>query len=267
VVYTLEIKLTVKNITDRAVSLQYAHLKSAITNETAELKVEIPGGLVPPSETTPIPPNVSVTLRAEFNPPIGLPAQEFIKVWGKMVLLVTYDGTAHEVQVSEQMTRSMYAAFRPNPFEPTVTRAMVQQGADVPSSASFASTSSVDLDLSAEKESLFELATKDPRAAIKNSWELLANDILWAANIAMRASEPDSAIMSQALARLESSTTYRFELVVELKTLQATARKVYYHSQWAYGPPESEAQEFILRCQDGRRQLAARRDIKGYDLG
>jgi hypothetical protein len=215
------------------VQLEDAHFKSAITDKTAEAKVHTTEGFLAPSETTPIPPGGSVTLRAEFNPPSGLPAQEFIKVWGKMVLYVTYDGIAQEVSIGEDMTRAMYTSFRPNPIGATVTRAMAQQEVEAPSPASFASASSIDLDFSAEKESLFKLATKDPRAAIKKSWELLANDIRWAANIAMGASEPDSNTISHALVRLESSTTYPFELVVELKNLQATARKVFYQSQWA----------------------------------
>jgi hypothetical protein len=120
------------------------------------------------------------------------------------------------------------------------------------------SASSVELDLSAERESLFVLAAKDRRAAIKKSWELLAKDILWAGNIGMGRADPDSPAISHALQRLESSTAYPFELIVELKDLQATARKVFNESQWAYDPSESEAQDFILRCEAARRQLRKR---------
>lgn len=77
------------------------------------------------------------------------------------------------------------------------------------------------------------LAAKDPRAAIKKSWELLAKDILWAGNIGMGRWDPDSPAISRSLQRLESSTTYPFELIVELRDLQMTARKVFNQSQWA----------------------------------
>jgi hypothetical protein len=76
-----------------------------------------------------------------------------------------------------------------------------------------------ELKFSAEKESLFQLAAKDRRAAIKKSWELLAKDILWAGNVGMERSDPDSPAMSHALRRLESSTTYPLELLVESSTL------------------------------------------------
>jgi hypothetical protein len=116
-----------------------------------------------------------------------------------------------------------------------------------------------ELSFSAEKESLFELAANDRRAAIKKSWELLAKDILWAGNIGMGRSDPDSPAMSSALGRLESGTTHSFELVVELKDLRATARKVFNQSQWAYDPSESEAREFILRCEAASQQLRSPR--------
>jgi hypothetical protein len=62
-----------------------------------------------------------------------------------------------------------------------------------------------------KRETLFELAAKDRRAAIKKSWELLPKDILWAGNIGMGRSDPGSPAMSHALQRLESSTAYPFE--------------------------------------------------------
>lgn len=166
--------------------LKQAHVTAA----SAEAKVVTSVGLLDPSETTPILPGASVTLRTAFNPPVGLSAQEFIATWGKMVLHVAYDGTTDEVQISEDMTRALCGNFRPDPLEPIVTPAKSE------------------LKFSAEKESLFQLAAKDRRAAIKKSWELLAKDILWAGNVGMERSDPDSPAMSHALRRLESSTTY-----------------------------------------------------------
>jgi TIR domain len=122
VIYTKGVTLSAKNVSNRPVQLEQAHFKSAITDKTAEAKVHTPEGFLDPSETTPIPPDGSVTLRAEFNLPSGLPAQEFIKIWGKMVLYVTYDGIAQEVSIGEDVTRALYVNFRPNLLAPTVTR-------------------------------------------------------------------------------------------------------------------------------------------------
>jgi hypothetical protein len=109
--------------------------------------------------------------------------------------------------------------------------------------------------LSEEREALLELATADRRTAMKNCWEGLAKDILLAGKCEKGQLHPDSRAIDHALQRLESSTTYPLELVVRLKDLQATARKVFNQSQWAYDPSESEAREFILRCETAREQL------------
>jgi hypothetical protein len=95
--------------------------------------------LLDASETTPILPGGALTLRAEFNSPAGLPAQEFIKVWGKMVLHVKYDGVIHQVPIGEDMIRNLFTAFRPCPLEPTVTRATTRQNTEPPGPATFSS--------------------------------------------------------------------------------------------------------------------------------
>jgi hypothetical protein len=66
---------------------------------------------------------------------------------------------------------------------------------------------SLDRDLFAERESLFDLGARDRREAIKKSWELLAKDILWAGNIEIGQSDPDSPAVSIALQRLQSTST------------------------------------------------------------
>jgi len=134
-IYTQAIEYSAKNVSNRPVQLEQAHFTSAITNDTIEAKVVTTVGLLNPSETTPIFPSGSVTLRAEFNSlnrplhysPGGLPAQEFMKVWGKMVLHVKYDGIIHQVPIGKHMTRNLFTGFQPNPLEPTVNQAITTQ--------------------------------------------------------------------------------------------------------------------------------------------
>jgi hypothetical protein len=109
--------------------------------------------------------------------------------------------------------------------------------------------------LSEEREALLELAAKDRRTAMKNSWEGLANDILLAGNIGLGRLDPDSPAIGHALQRLEQSTKYVWSLVAEIKQLQTTARTLFNQSAWAYDPGEADAREYILRCDEARRQL------------
>jgi hypothetical protein len=130
-IYTKAVELSASNVSDRSVQLEGAHFTSAITTARTDAKVVSSVGLLDASETT--------TLRAEFNSPAGLPAQEFIKVWGKMVLHVKYDGVIHQVPIGEDMTRNLFTAFRPCPLEPTVTRATIKQNTEPPGPATFSS--------------------------------------------------------------------------------------------------------------------------------
>jgi hypothetical protein len=109
--------------------------------------------------------------------------------------------------------------------------------------------------LSEEREALLELATTDPRTAMKNSWEGLAKDVLLAGNIGLGRLDPDSPAIGHALQRLHQSTRYAAELVAELTQLQTTARTLFNQSVWAYDPSDEDARQYILRCEEARRQL------------
>jgi hypothetical protein len=116
-------------------------------------------------------------------------------------------------------------------------------------------TSSVLVALSEEREALLELAATDRRTAMKNSWEGLAKDILLAANIGLGRLDPDSPAIGHALQRLEQSRQHFRTLASELNTLQRIARTVFNQSACAYDPTEADAREFILGCEEARRQL------------
>lgn len=114
---------------------------------------------------------------------------------------------------------------------------------------------SVAIALSEERQALLEQAATDRRAAMKNSWEGLAKDILIAANIERGRLDPDSPAIGHALQRLHHSTHYAAGLVAELTQLHTTARTLFNQSKWAYDPQDAEARQYILRCEVARRSL------------
>jgi len=120
-IYTIGVKLSGKNISDKPVQLEAATITSGITGASADMLVETIGGSMDPSDSYPISPNARVTLKVEFNAPTGLLAQEFIDSWGLMYLSVSYDDEPHEVKLTAEMTRKLYEAFRPYPLNPKTT--------------------------------------------------------------------------------------------------------------------------------------------------
>lgn len=102
---------------------------------------------------------------------------------------------------------------------------------------------------------LMERATTDPRNAIKRSWELLGGTVLRAAKVSGENVAPDSEEISTSLKRLEMDTQYPHDLISSIRNLQQIARKVYYHSQWAFDPSPKEAEEFVLYSAAARKDL------------
>jgi len=124
-----------------------------------------------------------------------------------------------------------------------------------PAVLAIVAATSVLVALSEEREAFLELAAKDPRTAMKNSWEGLAKDIFRAGNIEMGRLDPDSPAIGHALHRLEGNTRYAANLLHELADLHQTARKLFNQSKWAYDPQDAEARQYILRCEEARRNL------------
>lgn len=102
---------------------------------------------------------------------------------------------------------------------------------------------------------LFELASKDPREAIKKSWIPLAKMVTQKGNVFTDQFEPYSPDLMAALTQLENDTTYPDNLIRSIRSLQEVARKVFFQSQFAYQPSAQEAQRFVLYS------VAARRDL------
>ena len=120
-IYTVAIQISGRNESQQEVQLEDACIISGITGVKIPMKVGTSDGWIASNETNPIPPNGSVTLRAEFNEPDGFSAQDFVRDWGKIYLNVRYDGDVYRKTIDENMVLAMYANFRPSPLGPRVT--------------------------------------------------------------------------------------------------------------------------------------------------
>lgn len=119
----------------------------------------------------------------------------------------------------------------------------------------FVLDTSIIVALSEERDALLELADTDRRTAMKNSWEGLAKDILLAGNIEMGRLDPDSPAIGHALQRLQGNTKHSGKLLIELTGLQMTARTLFNQSAFAYDPSDADARQYIIRCEESRREL------------
>ena len=104
-------------------------------------------------------------------------------------------------------------------------------------------------------QSLVEIAKSDPRGAIKKSWEILAESIFQAANVAGVDADPNSQEISSSLKRLEGSVQFSASLIRSIREHQDLARKVFYQSNHAYDPSTLEAQNFVLGSEAMKNDL------------
>jgi predicted nucleic acid-binding protein len=117
-------------------------------------------------------------------------------------------------------------------------------------------TSSAELNFSVQDHPLVELSAREPRAAVQQGWEFLAEGILMAANIGMGNTRPDSPSMGHALARLQNSPSFPLQLVEDLEQLRNIAVRAFNQSVFAYDPSPSEAKAFVTRCLQLRISLS-----------
>jgi hypothetical protein len=103
-----------------------------------------------------------------------------------------------------------------------------------------------------------DLARTEPRAAIKESWLLLAKTILRAANVSGDNLQPNSPEISASLKRLEANVETSDRMIGSVKNLQAIAMKVFYHSEWAYSPGQNEAEDYVFNTAVARAGLGER---------
>jgi PIN like domain len=104
-------------------------------------------------------------------------------------------------------------------------------------------------------ELLRQMAHREPRTAIRRSWELLATTIFGATNVLYETLNPDSEAMSMAVKRLEGSPEFSTALVSLIKRLRNIARLVINQSEWAYAPSPQDAEQYVLDCVGARGEL------------
>ncbi|MDQ6869348.1 MAG: hypothetical protein M3178_13550 [Pseudomonadota bacterium] len=102
--------------------MQDAYVISGDTGEKIVMKVGTNTGWLCPADTTALPPNGILTLRAEFNAPYGIAAVDFFRDWKIMHLITKCDDVPHRIIVNEKMVSALYENFRPNPIGPRVTQ-------------------------------------------------------------------------------------------------------------------------------------------------
>ncbi len=105
---------------------------------------------------------------------------------------------------------------------------------------------------------LIELAKKNPRAAIRETWSELGSAILGAANVQSGNTHPTSADIMFSLKRLEYDTRFPSELIRSIPELQEKARKVVDQSIYAYDPSSVQAQQFVRDAVAVANELAQR---------
>lgn len=122
-IFTQAVQISASNVSDHEIRLEDAYIVSGETGDKIIMKVGAAGaGWIFPSETNPIPPGGTVTVRAEFNAPIGLAASDFFNKWKVTHLTTKYDGAVHRKLIDEKMVSALFAAFRPNPIGPRMTK-------------------------------------------------------------------------------------------------------------------------------------------------
>lgn len=112
------IQLSGTNISGKPIRIEAARLVSKVSDESVEVDIGTVDGWVRPEQMHSIRPDSKVTLRATFNAPEGLTAQEFINSWGQCAFLLTYNGVNEEIPISQEMTRALYENFRPEVIAP-----------------------------------------------------------------------------------------------------------------------------------------------------
>lgn len=112
------IQLSGTNISGKPIRIEAARLTSKISMESVEVDIGTVDGWMRPEQVHSIRPKSKVTLRARFNPPKGLTAQEFINSWGQCAFLLKYNAVKEEIPISEEMTRALYENFEPEVIAP-----------------------------------------------------------------------------------------------------------------------------------------------------
>jgi hypothetical protein len=105
------------------VHLQDAYLVSDKSNARLPLTIATAtDGYLKPDQINTLPPDAFVTLRAEFNPPIGLSADQLLEQWGPLSLYAVCDGVKFQKKFDLAAVEAPLSAFRPTQIGPRATK-------------------------------------------------------------------------------------------------------------------------------------------------
>jgi hypothetical protein len=107
------------NVGSKEIKVDDAYFVSGVTGAQAHVKVQMANKPAAIDEINPVPPRASLGLYTELNPPNGLSADDFLKLWGPFSFVVKYDGNTQRVDFTREQTVQM-VTHNPEPL-PYVT--------------------------------------------------------------------------------------------------------------------------------------------------
>lgn len=122
-IYLSALQIKARNVSNKEVALKDAFVTSGKTGQVTRMKANAGAdGWITPSELNPIPPGAIVTVAAEFSPPQGLSARDFMLEWGIITLTALYDEQEYKRTFGEPETSKIFEGFGINPLGPHVSR-------------------------------------------------------------------------------------------------------------------------------------------------
>jgi hypothetical protein len=123
IIHLAALQIRGKNVSTNEVQLKDAFLISGVTGAKRSMMIDVgPDGWIIPSEANPVPPNAGITLRAEFNPPEGLSAREFMHQWGSIYFVVQCEGSEYRDTFTREEIAAIFAVFAEHPDGPRPTK-------------------------------------------------------------------------------------------------------------------------------------------------
>ncbi len=115
-----------KNVGDKEVRLESAHIVSGFTGARFEMNIQAVSGrnigMVPIRKAGPVPPHAEINLLSiELNGQEGIEETQFQKYWGSVGFVVVFDGQEHRKNYDPKAIHDALEAERIDPPKPHVT--------------------------------------------------------------------------------------------------------------------------------------------------